>query len=212
MIAYQAGAACFAVSVVCLASTGALASDFYVDVQAGAARPVQIENSDEIEANADSLLMGRIAAGRSLQEPAGLDWLNLSVEASVGGYALDVHGLNIGGANNSATGDLRVVDVLANVWFGYEITQRIEAYGGGGAGVAFVAVDNLTSSANGVDNLSDSDAVFTYNAGAGVLYRLSDMWRLNMGYRYTAIPSYRAGSFDGELSTHSVLAGVRFEF
>ena len=195
-----------------LLATEAQASDYYIEGQFGAASPTQVENSDEIETESEAEFFGGLAIGKRFAEPGGIVGLNTYLEGNLTNRGFALHGLNTKNNRTAATGDLSTFGLYANLWIGYEFTPNFEIYAGGGPGVALVQVGDLTSTAMGVNDADDSDVAFSYNLGGGAMYSVSEDWAFGIGYRYASIPRYSAKSYEGELSSHAVMLGLRYKF
>jgi len=113
----------------------------------------------------------------------------------------------------AGSGDLGVFGLLANGAYDFDIGSDFRPYLMGGFGIAKVSVND--AKVLGVDLADDDDTVFAYQIGVGVNYAFYDGMAIDVGYRYfgTADPTLTdasGGEFDGEVSTHNFMIGMRF--
>lgn len=85
-----------------------------------------------------------------------------------------------------------------------------------GAGIGVARIDAEWRS-NGGKLVDDSDTVFAYQGFAGVSYDIAKNWELSAQYRYFAtqdpeMTDTADGTFTGEYSSHSILAGFTYKF
>lgn len=199
-------------AILMLAASEAQASGYYIEGQFGAASANQVENTDEIETESESHFFGGIAVGRKFESPLGIDGLEAYLEGNLAIRSFELHGLNSKNSNSAATGDITSIGLYSNIWLGYEITPAFEIYAGGGPGVTLIGADNITSAGMGLNDASDSEIAFSYNLGAGAMYDLGEDWTIGLGYRYAAVPRYSLKSSQGELTSHAVMLGLRYNF
>lgn len=192
-------------------ATSANADGWYVEGFMGGTSPTTISNDDKIELHSDLTPYGGLAGGRRFDDIGGTLGLNLYTEVSTDLRGFEIHGLNPNGTDNSATGDLLIWNTSINGGVGYEVTEKVELVAMAGIGVAMLDADNVESR-NLNENLSETTAAFSYTAGLSVVYHVTDEWAALAGYRYTVVPSYSLGDYDGDVSAHSFLLGVRYSF
>ena len=90
--------------------------------------------------------------------------------------------------------------------------KKNEPYNMGGIGMAWNMVDN-THLTKGDDKMS-----FAWTAGAGIGYRLSHCWGLDLGYRYADLGEGRSKFKDGsgrikkDVKSHDVILSARYYF
>ena len=110
--------------------------------------------------------------------------------------------------NGPANIDCTVVPITANVKFERNLTGNLNAYIGGGLGVAYIGVD--------VPGDSDSDWVFTAQLFAGLSYNVSQACEIYGGVRwiYLSDPSlYGADRDIDQLQDNWLIElGARFKF
>ena len=107
--------------------------------------------------------------------------------------------------------DVWTVPALMNVYASMPYKQ-FEPYIMGGIGAAWNKADN-SSLTKGDDKMS-----FAWTMGAGIGYRLSDCWSLDLGYRFADLGEARAKFKDGsgrikrDVKSHDVLLSARYYF
>lgn len=84
---------------------------------------------------------------------------------------------------------LRVGDnwsALVNAWRDFEVTDSVGLYAGGGIGGGGYSLDYLATFADPGNSLVGSTQIgtFAWQAGAGLIYALSDRVTLDLGYRF----------------------------
>ncbi len=120
-------------------------------------------------------------------------------------------------------GDITALAGMANVYFDFRPGKSWRPYFGGGIGVANLDLE-FDSIAGIPFSFSDSDAVFAYQAMAGVEYKITPRLSLGAEYRYfaTTDPEFDDTVFDGEVDvpvtleseyhSHNVLVRLRYYF
>jgi opacity protein-like surface antigen len=101
---------------------------------------------------------------------------------------------NSGFVGTGLNGHVSSVNVLANVWYDFNLDTFVDPYIGGGIGIGFV--DGNLSTTNGVGLQFDGDdAGLAYQLGTGLKIGLSPMMDLDIGYRYRGVMdvSFAAG-------------------
>jgi opacity protein-like surface antigen len=101
---------------------------------------------------------------------------------------------NSGFVGTGLNGHVSSVNVLANVWYDFNLDTFVDPYIGGGIGIGFV--DGNLSTTNGVGLQFDGDdAGLAYQLGTGLKIGLSPMMDLDIGYRYRGVRdvSFAAG-------------------
>ncbi|MBQ3696222.1 MAG: porin family protein [Alphaproteobacteria bacterium] len=107
--------------------------------------------------------------------------------------------------------DVWTIPALANLYMTMPY-KKIEPYIMGGIGMAWNMVDN-THLTKGDDKMS-----FAWTAGAGIGYRLSHCWGLDLGYRYVDLGEGRSKFKDGsgrikkDVKSHDVILSARYYF
>ena len=107
--------------------------------------------------------------------------------------------------------DVWTVPALANLYVSMPYKQ-FEPYIMGGLGMAWNKADN-TSVTKG-----DTKMSFAWTMGAGIGYRLSNCWGLDLGYRFADLGEARAKFKDGsgrikrDVKSHDILLSARYYF
>lgn len=148
------------------------------------------------------------------------DYKESAVFALGGGYHLNQYlksdltvGLRAWGKvkKSGYSADVWTVPALMNVYASMPYKQ-FEPYIMGGIGAAWNKAKN-TSVTKGDDKVS-----FAWTMGAGIGYRLSHCWDLDLGYRYVDLGEARAKFKDGsgrikrDVTSHDVLLSARYYF
>jgi len=157
---------------------------------------------------------------------AGLEtkWLNsdtrglrLELEYAYRESDVDDHELR-GAALAGSNGEFSANTFMTNVLFDMFKERPVSFYFGGGIGVAFTDFDNF--SVIGTRLLDDDDAVFAYQAIAGVEYAIDERWSLFGEYRYfgmenadvTLSPDAGGLQREIEMDGHNFGGGLRLRF
>jgi len=109
-------------------------------------------------------------------------------------------------------GDLEGYNVMGNLFYDQELTDTIDLYLGGGAGVSYLDA-NFAGTTAGVTFDDDSDTVFAYQFLAGFGWHYSEHTVVDLGYRYwdSQDPDYDFGTIEGS-ATHIFEIGLRYKF
>lgn len=107
--------------------------------------------------------------------------------------------------------DVLSVPALMNLYLTMPY-RRFQPYVMGGLGMAWNKVDSTRYTKG------DTKMSFAWTAGAGIGYRLSDCWGLDLGYRYADLGEGRSKFKDGsgrlkeDVKSHDVLLSARYYF
>ena len=114
---------------------------------------------------------------------------------------------------------------FGNLWYDFFPSSRLRPYVGGGAGIARVAVrdpsvDSVGFFQDGSNLRSDFDAVFAWQAGAGLRYDLTRRWTASLDYRYLRANTGRFDLLDNNPNSfvkarywsQSALLSIRYHF
>lgn len=101
--------------------------------------------------------------------------------------------------------------IMANVFYEPKFGKWLP-YVGGGLGIGVVGYEADGTIAGISVEADDSDAVFAYQAGAGIGYELTENHLVSLGYRYWATTDPELDGADAEVGTHSILAELRTTF
>ncbi|MBK5911879.1 hypothetical protein CCR85_10300 [Rhodothalassium salexigens] len=161
----------------------------YGAVQAGYANAKAIPQAD-----IDSL------DGAMIGALLGYDFGRLRVEAD---YAYRGLSFPTDGVPDTLFGPPRPSDaidvhtLIANVAVDQPLTDRVEAYALGGAGVAFV------------NDLGPAEQAFTWQAGGGLVFKPRAHLAVDLGYRFQRTETLGVGS---RIETHNGVVAVRLYF
>lgn len=118
--------------------------------------------------------------------------------------------------------DLNSHSVMANLYWDIGTWNKITPFVGGGMGVAINTTDtDGTILATGVKkNYTQTDAEFTWAAGAGLNYAIMPNWLMDLSYRYVDLGNAgfgdpaptEAGITSKDVTTHELLVGLRYKF
>jgi len=138
-------------------------------------------------------------------------------ELSYASYEANSYADTAGGSFDNAEGPLNAVYLLANLWYDIPNSSRFTPYVGGGLGMA--KVDGDTFFDDDVYGYGPGETKFAYQVGAGVSYGINDRMSLDVGYRYKAVDGVNFDDSDGggvyengDVHTHTLQAGLRFDF
>jgi len=132
-------------------------------------------------------------------------------EAELARRGLDLSSVS----GTTASGDAKATSLMGSAFYDLDVKAVVQPYIGAGVGFAKVEMDG--ASPFGGSTINDSDTIGAFQAIAGASYRLNDQIDLFADYRYFATADADFTTAAGtrtsmDLSTHSVMAGLRFEF
>lgn len=114
----------------------------------------------------------------------------------------------------SAVRDITGVSVLVNGVLDYAITEVVGVYGGLGVGLSWL---DINTEDDGLSTFEDEDGPFlAWQAKAGVLFRVSESFGIDLAYRFLNIDDAEIddtngnASFDLETQQHMIGLGLRF--
>jgi OOP family OmpA-OmpF porin len=146
----------------------------------------------------DSAVLGSLAFGHTL----GQGW-RIEGETALRQNEFDV---------DTTSGDADAISVLANVAHDFNRDGVFQPYIGAGIGFAQVNID--------IGDVGEDDATgFAYQIGAGIGFKLSERFTLDVGYRYFAAPDLSVDfpvdpgetlNLDFDYSQHAAVVGVRW--
>lgn len=93
---------------------------------------------------------------------------------------------NNGNVNTYSSGGINQTYALANAWYGFRNQSAFVPYLGGGFGLGW-ADGNLGSAAR-----ATAPAALAFQVGAGVTYKISDRFSIDVGYRFKAMTGLNA--------------------
>lgn len=119
-------------------------------------------------------------------------------------------------------GNLGVFAGMVNLFIDLHNNSPITPYFGGGVGFAALSLSdtfgiNPLTGAGPVVYVGDDDAVFAYQAGAGIGIALNRQLTLDLGYRYFGTSTARFGAdlpitTDMKFESHNAIVGIRVKF
>ena len=125
-------------------------------------------------------------------------------------------------------GDVSVLSLMGNGYYDFDLGSKVELYATAGVGVAQVSGHNInnvgsysssapyTYTANPDPGYNAHETTLAWQVGAGIAAPIADNVKLDLRYRYfatTDFTSYMFGTtFNSNLSSHSVLLGLRVNF
>lgn len=145
----------------------------------------------------------------------------LSLEAALAYQSADVDevsltrlgsftGLNV--TESDVEGSMSALSLMANGRLEFAQESRVRPYLTGGLGLARVAIDDLKDD-GGTILPDDSDFVFAYQAGTGVMLPLSNSTSVDLGYRYFATTdadlSDQGAPYTAGFESHVILIGMK---
>ena len=112
-------------------------------------------------------------------------------------------------------GDISSLAFMGNVAYDFPAQKRFTPYLMGGVGMVSMFTNDVK--ADGIVISDSSDFVFSMQLGAGASLPLDDVTTLEAAYRYmeTQDPEFgdqRGNPFTSEISSHSLVLGVRLKF
>ncbi|MBE0557940.1 MAG: porin family protein, partial [Proteobacteria bacterium] len=119
-------------------------------------------------------------------------------------------------------GRLGALAMMFNAFFDLHNATRVTPYIGGGVGFATLHVSNTYGTDTTSGNRSrlyrsDDDTVFAYQAGAGLEVALTNMFSLDLGYRYFGTAkgkfnNHSSTATELKLESHNASVGFRIKF
>ncbi len=115
-----------------------------------------------------------------------------------------------------AVGEVNALSFMLNGLFDFGKDDGLQAFAGGGIGVARVDMDGAVN-ATGPGVWNDSDTGLAWQLIAGVRAPLSDSWDVGLKYRFFRVPEIDlidplGRTLDTSLTTHSLLGTVTYNF
>ena len=125
-------------------------------------------------------------------------------------------------------GDVSVLSLMGNGYYDFDLGSKVELYATAGVGVAQVTGHNVnhvtdissgppyTFTANPDPGFNAHATTLAWQVGAGLAAPIADNVKLDLRYRYfatTDFTSFMFGApFNANVSSHSVLLGLRVDF
>jgi len=129
-----------------------------------------------------------------------------------------------GGTNSGVANNLSTHTVMLNAFYDIDTGTRIKPYAGAGIGWARNVSDANHTKLNILnfccdETREDSRDNFAWSVQAGMVYRLADDWRIELGYRYIDLGEVDGGAFTtgtlisaDDYTSHDVLFSVIYRF
>ncbi len=143
------------------------------------------------------------------------------VTAGGEGLALNPDSTAPGGFNTftgarDAAGEANALSFMLNGLFDFGSDDGLQAFAGGGIGVARVDMDGRVN-ANGPGVWNDSDTGLAWQLLAGVRAPLSDSWDVGLRYRFFTVPNVNlidplGRDLDTKFRSHSLLGTITYNF
>jgi len=116
----------------------------------------------------------------------------------------------------AALGEVNALSFMINGLFDFGDDDGIQAFAGGGVGVARIDMDGSVN-ANGPGVWNDSDTGFAWQLLAGLRAPLSDSWDVGLKYRYFNAPDINlvdplGRTLDSKFTSHSLLGSITYNF
>ena len=116
-------------------------------------------------------------------------------------------------------GDVGIIYLMGNLWWDFWQAGFLTPYVGAGAGIAHVNPDAVLDD-DPADNTYDEETwAVAAQVGLGVRFDLSDMFMVDLGYRFRGAFSADLDDNDGtdpligaDFMSHNVLAGITLDF
>jgi opacity protein-like surface antigen len=149
---------------------------------------------------------------------------DLRVELEVAYSENDVDEINFEGYGGyDAEGTFGILTFMANLWYDIPLSDTLNPYVGGGAGVAIVDGDIAYSPDDGDDSPYDSSEVaFAFQLGAGLRWNAFENITLDIGYRLRGIDGPTFGNSDhfipspdydaDMIISHNIIGGISVGF
>ena len=140
---------------------------------------------------------------------AGTQGLILNSQSAAPGFTVFT-------GNREAVGDVNALSFMLNGLFDFGPDDGLQAFAGGGIGVARVDMDGRVN-ATGPGVWNDSDTGFAWQLLAGVRAPLSDSWDVGLKYRFFNVPDIGlldpgGRALETDFRSHSLLGSITYNF
>ena len=149
--------------------------------------------------------------GLGITGAVGYDFGMFRLEGEIGYRKNDYDKVGASGQTKvNTSGDVTGWDFMANGYLDIETESPFTPYVGGGIGAG--RYESSTLNVGGIIIGSDYDTVFAYQFIAGAAYSFSEVWMMQLEYRFfgTSNPTY--GNTESEYMSHNLFLGLRFNF
>ena len=120
-------------------------------------------------------------------------------------------------------GDLKLLGVMANIWFDIDTGSAVLPYLGGGVGLGHITLDNRSRLGSLLQEFPESSAsAFAFQAGAGVGFDIGAGVTISLGYRlygttaaelpWNAVDTGKDEVLKASVLHHNVDLGIGFRF
>ncbi len=188
------------------------AYSFIDGVTQNSAGALQIRNDDD-EVGALGLVLGYDWAGKGMPLRSELEYHYRA--------RFDFDTRITGGTNAGFENQLSTHAVLFNLYYDFFKSWRYKPYVGAGFGwVRNVSdVDRVPLTGGAKEERTDSKDNFSWSVMMGLMFKLSESWRFEFGYRYIDLGEVESGAFqDGAVITaedytsHDIILGFLYRF
>lgn len=217
--------ACLAIPALCPAEPFKPGS--YVSVFVGGAAPLsQNVATDDYYYNQSFRDRVRFEPGVSVGAGGGYDFGYVRVEGELTYKHAEIDSIterNGGAGYRDIRGSVGAFAVLGNAFIELRNASRLTPYLGGGVGFATLYVSDTSGRLKGASGArvslydGDDDAVFAYQAGAGLEVAFNRHFSLDLGYRYFGTSRARFNDDSSretgmKFQSHNGTVGLRFRF
>jgi opacity protein-like surface antigen len=119
-------------------------------------------------------------------------------------------------------GDVSVLSLMANGYYDFDLGSKVELYATTGVGVAQITFHDENDVLNPEPGYTGHETALAWQVGAGLAAPVADNVKLDLRYRYFATTDAtmpdsgatlkRITTYNTNLSSHSVLLGLRVDF
>ena len=190
-------------------SSACSAADMYFSVKTGGTVPADSDATFDVGDSAtfefDPGFSEIFTIGRQINE-------RMRIEPELGFQKNDLDQVSSSGASASASGEVRSMSFLTNIYYDFINNSPITPYLSAGIGFALIEVDDITSAAMTGSLRNDEDSVFAYQFSGGIGWTLTERIALDFSYRFYATEDPHFTDAEMEFGSHNVYAGARFSF
>ena len=211
-----------------VAGTPVQAATHYVSGFGGISWMQNIKTSDTYQSAApgsNTTADVDMGSGLALTGAIGCDYGSYRLEGEVGYQTNNVNSVVLSNGISSSPsyplrGDVSVLSLMGNGYYDFDLGSKVEFYATAGVGVAQVSSHNINLDyPNNLDpGWSAHETTLAWQVGAGIAAPIGDKVKLDLRYRYfattdfTCYPIYLSGEQNTNVSSHSVLLGLRVDF
>jgi opacity protein-like surface antigen len=116
--------------------------------------------------------------------------------------------------SGDASGRVGLGFITANIAYDFDIGSKLKPYIAAGGGYGIANLRDISIASQGGVGVSDRDGGYVYQVGAGASYYIGSGVRMELGYRYLAMPSVDVVAVGGtrvstKLADHQLVFGLR---